>query len=129
MTATRATNQAAIEHAIGPRGQLAIQLAAAELRLAATDGDRVIVRTPDGDPLPQGLVVEANDDSLTIRNQEKLGLVLGIGRRTIRLEIDVPAAARVLLQTASGWTEVHGLIGDQRYRTVAAATRLVACAG
>ena len=40
-----------VDHVIGDRGRLAVQLASAELRLAATDGDRVVVRTPDGKPL------------------------------------------------------------------------------
>ena len=47
-----------VDHAIGTRGRLAIHLASAEIRLAATDGDRVIVRTPNGTPLPDRLIVD-----------------------------------------------------------------------
>jgi hypothetical protein len=113
-----------VEHAIGIRGRLAIRLGAAEIRLASTDGDRVIVRTPNGASVPDRVVVETVDGGLTVREKDTLGLSLGLGRKLVQLEVDVPSAAEVAIEIASGWIDGRGLRGEQRYRLVSAETRL-----
>lgn len=129
MTTGNDVRAALIDHSIGTSGRLAIRLGAAEIRLASTDGDRVIVRTPNGASLPDRIIVEAVDGGLTIREKETLGLSLGFGRKLVQLEIDVPSTADVTIEIASGWLEGQGLRGVQRYRLVSAESRLRAGAG
>jgi len=129
MTTMNATSAPVADHRIGSLGRLTIRLAAAELRLAASPGDRVVVRTPNGATLPDRVVVETLDGGLTIREEESLGSIVGRGRRTVQLEIEVPANAEVTIDAASGWLDGRGLRGTQRYRVVSAETRLVEAAG
>ncbi|HEY3165574.1 MAG TPA: DUF4097 family beta strand repeat-containing protein [Candidatus Limnocylindrales bacterium] len=128
MTTLKDETVVVIDHVIGDRGRLAVSLASAEIRLAATDGDRVIVRTPAGRNLPERVVVEPTENGLTIRESEP-GLGFGRGRRVVQLEIQAPAQADVTIGTASGWLDAIGLHGDQRYRTVSGDTRLRDVAG
>jgi len=113
-----------IDHPIGSRGRLSIRLAAAELRLVATDGDRILVRTPNGAALPDRVVVEPTDGGLTIREKEILGLTFSLGRKVVQLQIDVPAMTEVGIDAASGWLDGQGLRGEQHYRLVSAESRL-----
>jgi hypothetical protein len=119
----------AFEHAIGPSGRLTIRLASAELRLRAGDDDRAIVRTADGRALPDRVILEAVDGGLTIREKEAFGLTFGIGRRTVQLDIQLPAKSELGIDTASGWIETDGLQGTQRLKTVSGDVRLRRAAG
>jgi hypothetical protein len=129
MTTTNDLGTVVVDHAIGTRGRLAIRVAAAEIRLAATGGDRVVVRTPNGTSLPDRLVVEAVDGGLTIREKEVLGLSFSLGRKVSQLEVELPAATDVAIDIVSGWLDGQGLRGEQRYRLVSAETRLRGVAG
>lgn len=129
MTTTNDAGPVVMDHLVGDHGRLAVRLAAAELRLAATDGDRIVVRTPGGRTLSDRVVFETTDDGLTIREKDIFGLTFSLGRKVVQLEIDVPAMAEVSTETASGWLDVHGLTGEQRYRTVSGETRLRDAAG
>jgi hypothetical protein len=120
---------AAFDHAIGRHGRVAIRLASAELRLRGGSDDRVIVRTPDGSAFPDRLIIEPVDGAVTIREKETLGLTFGIGRRTIRLDIQVPSEAELGIDTASGWIETEGLKGEQRFKTVSGEVRLRGASG
>lgn len=127
MTTTNAAG-VVVDHRIGSRGTLTIRVAAAEIRLAGTDGDRVAVRTPDGRTLSDRVVIETTDDGISIR--EKSGISFGRGHRTVQLEIEVPAEAAISVETASGWIDGQGLRGEQqRYRTVSGEIGLRAGAG
>ncbi len=117
------------DHRIGTQGTVAIRLASAEVRIAGTDGDRVVVRTPDGRSLPDRVVIETTDDGLTVRERDSSGISFGRGVRTVQLEIDVPATAEVGVDTASGWIDVQGIRGPQRYRTAAGEIGLRGVAG
>ena len=129
MTTTNDPTAVVIDHPIGSRGKLTIRLASAEVRLAAAEGDRVRVRTPDGRALPDRVIVETTDDGLSVREKDGINLSFGRGRRTVQLEIDVPALADVTIDTASGWLDAQGLRGEQRYRTVSGEIGLRAGAG
>jgi hypothetical protein len=120
---------AAFEHAIGRRGRLTIRLASAELRLRAGDDDRVIIRTSDGNAFPDRLVIEPVEGGLTIREKDVFGLTFGIGRRTVQLDIQVPAEAELGIDTASGWIETDGLRGEQRFKTTSGEVRLRRASG
>ena len=129
MTTTNRDGLTVADHPIGSHGRLAVRLPAAQVRLGATAGDRVVVRTPDGSPLPDRVVVEPADGGLTIRERDNHGITFAIGRRLVQLEIDLPATTDVLVDIASGWLDVIGLRGEQRYRLVSAESRLTDGAG
>ena len=129
MTTTSDARPVVIDHVIGDRGRLTIRLAAAELRLVATDGDRVIVRKPEGRTLPDRVAHESADAGLTIRERDDTNLSFGRGRRVVQLEIELPAMAEVAIDTAGGWLDALGLTGRQRYRTVSGEIRLRQGAG
>jgi hypothetical protein len=129
MTTTTNDQTVVVDHQIGATGRLAIRLASAELRLAATDGDRVIVRTAGSRPLPDRVIIEPVDGGLTIREKDIHGITFRLGQRVVQLEISVPARAEVSVDTASGWLDALGLVGEQRYRTASADTRLKGAAG
>jgi hypothetical protein len=124
MTTLNDARPVVIDHVIGDRGRLAVHLASAEIRLAATDGDRVVVRAPAGKTVPDRVTFEASDDGLTIREKDSSGIVFGRGRRVVQLEIDVPSRAEVTASTVSGWLDAIGLRGEQRYRMTSAELRL-----
>ena len=128
-TTTNDAGAVVIDHVIGDRGRLAVRLASAEIRLAATDGQRVVVRTPAGRSLPDRVVIETTDDGLTIHEKQLGGLGLVGGRRLVQLEIEVPALAEVTIDMARGWLDAQGLTGEQRYRTVSGEIRLRGGAG
>lgn len=119
-----------IDHVIGDHGQLTIRLASAEVRLAGTTGDRVIVRTPNGRPFPDRVVVEAGDGDLTIREKDAGGLTFQIGgRRLVQLDVEVPADAEIHTDVTSGWVDAIGLTGEQHYRATSGETRLREASG
>jgi len=118
-----------IDHEIGRDGSVAIRLASADIRLSGVDSDRVVVRTPSSDGLPDRVVVETTDGGLTIRERDSFGLNFSLGDRSLHLEIDVPFEATVTIDTASGSIEAERLRGEQRYRTASGDTRLHESAG
>jgi hypothetical protein len=124
MTTTNKAGTVVVDHVIGDHGQLNVRVASAELRVAAVDGDRVVVRTPDGRSLSDRVVVETTDDGVTIREREPGGLGFIRGQRVVQLEIDVPPMAEVAIETASGWLDAVGLVGEQRYRAISGDIRL-----
>ena len=126
---TTANAGAAFEHALDRGGRVTIRLASAELRLRGTGDDRVIVRTYDGKPFPDRLIFEPVDGGLTIREKDVFGLTFSLGRRTIQLDIQLPAEAALELNTASGWVETDGLRGEQRFKTASGDVHLHAAAG
>jgi hypothetical protein len=123
------TQTPTIDHRIGRHGNVAIKLAAAELRLFGVDGDRVVVRAPSGRGLPDHVTLETTEAGLTIREREAFGLTFAFGPKTVQLEIELPAEADVSVETATGSLEADGLRGPQRYRTVSGDTTLHAAAG
>lgn len=129
MTTSTKDPAVVVDHPIGATGRLAIRLASAELRLSATEGDRVTVRTAGGRALPDRVIIEPGDGGLTIRERDIHGITFRLGQRVVQLEIAVPAGAEVTVDTASGWLDAVGLIGEQRYRTASADTRLKGAAG
>jgi len=118
MTALHDDATILVDHSIGAQGRLAVRLASAEVKIFAADTDRVTVRTPDGQEVPDRVVIDTGQGELSIREKESIRGVLGIGRGTVDLEITVPVSAEVGIETASGQIDAFGLRGQQRYRTV-----------
>jgi hypothetical protein len=120
----RDTTATTIDQRIGLHGKVAIRLASADVRVLATDGDRVSVGPSAGPALPDHVIIETSEDGLSIRERDTAMLSFGDHRSTVQLELRVPAAAEVAIDIASGRIDIQGLRGDQRYRSVSGAIGL-----
>ena len=108
-----------VEHAIGPNGLLSIRLRDGRARLRGVDRDAVLIRDDHGRDLSDLFEIELGDGSASFR----------AGRSTPDVEIDVPRAATVIIETGSGDIKVTGLVGDQRYRTASGDMKLRGVSG
>lgn len=117
-----------IDQPVAPNARLSVRLASAELHIAATATDRITIRTADASSVSR-LVVEADRDTVTVRDKDTFGVVLGRGRPTAILEIAVPPSTEVATEIAAGDTETHGLRGSQRHRSATGDLRLFEAAG
>ena len=120
-----------IEHTIGASGVVLIRLADWDAEIRAVDGDTVRVRNADGGPLPAELQVARDADTVTIRQTDRSGLTLVLGRRSqdLRLAVEVPVNAALTIQTASGDVQATGLRGPVRARTASGDLMLVGVVG
>jgi hypothetical protein len=114
-TTTRA--DATFDHTIGRGGRLTVRLASAELKLRAGDDEQVRVRTADGRPFSERIVIEPVEGGLTIREKDIIGPDFALGRRAVQLDIELPSGAELRVDTASGSIETDGLRGDQKLKT------------
>lgn len=131
---TTSTNGATISHPIGPDGTLAVRFADWSVDIVGTDGHEARVRNADGGPLPAGVEIDRGDGSLrisqpTLLGRLGLGIVLGSGRGDVRLAIEVPAAAGISAQSASGDVTTRGLTGSQQVRSASGDVRVFAASG
>ncbi len=117
---------------LAPGGSVEIVLAACNLRIRGTDGDRVVVRSRDGAPLDDDIVFEAAPNAVRIRDGDgglRLGPVRIRTRRSPDLDIDLPRAAAVSLRTMSGDVEATGIGGASRWASASGDLRLAVSAG
>ena len=121
----------AIEHRIGEAGSLTVRVADLDVEVVAVGGDVARVRGADGDKFPDNLEIDRAADGLTIRQQQRIGLDLKIGRGepASKLAIEVPTRAAVTVQTASGDVQAAKLRGPVRCRTTSGDILLVDVAG
>ena len=95
------------EHTIGRDGLLVLRLTDGDARLTGVEGDRVTIRSDEGDDL-DGFFVERGERSLEISTQ---------GADSADLDIDVPSGATVILEARSADVIVTNLTGDVRLKT------------
>lgn len=129
-------NAAIISHArelpLDPGGSVEIVLAASDLRIRGIDGDRVIVRTRDGESLDERIRIETAPGVVRIRDGEggfRLGPVQVRTRRSPDLDIDLPRTAVVSLRTTSGDVEAFGIGGASRWASASGDLRVSVSAG
>ncbi|HET9344980.1 MAG TPA: DUF4097 family beta strand repeat-containing protein [Candidatus Limnocylindrales bacterium] len=120
-----------IEHRIGETGSLTVRVAQLDVEVVAVSGDVVRVKGADRADVPDNIEIDRDAESLTIRQQQRFGLDIAIGRRssTSKLAIEVPARAAVTVQTASGDVQAANLRGPVRMRTTSGDILLVDVAG
>ena len=120
-----------LEHRIGPTGLLNVRLSAWDVEVVGVDGDVARVRSADGRPLPDGLQVERGPDSLTVRQPNRFGIDVVVGRRSSAplLAIEIPIGATAAIATTSGDLQVSGLRGPLQTRTASGDTRLLNVTG
>jgi hypothetical protein len=121
----------AVEHRIGETGSLTVRVAQLDVEIVAVGGDVARVRGADGGALPDGIEIDREAEAMTIRQQNRFGLDITIGRRasTTKLAIEVPARAAVTVQTASGDVQAASLRGAVRMRTTSGDLLLVDVTG
>jgi Toastrack DUF4097 len=105
MTTARSAD---LEHVIGLDGLLSIRIRDGRIRLRGSDGDVVRVTHPAGRDLADLLSIESGDGSLELDIRR---------HRSIDLEVELPRAASLVVETVSADIDGDGLTGDQRYRT------------
>jgi hypothetical protein len=127
MTTTSSDAPITLDQTVGPKGRLSVHLASAEIRIAGTSGEHLIVRTPSSGSLPDRVMIETTDDSVAIREHDSP--LFRSGRKVVQLEIQMPAGGQAAVEIASGWLDVQGLTGEQRYRTASGEMRMVGIAG
>ena len=121
----------AIEHRIGESGTLTVRLADLDVEIVAVGGDVARVRGADGERFPDNLEIDRAADGITIRQQQRIGfdIKLGRGEPASKLAIEVPARTAVNVQTASGDVQAAKLRGPVRLRTTSGDILLVDVAG
>ena len=128
MTTRTGSTGSNLEHAIGTDGLFSISLGSGEARLRAVSGGTVRIRDGRGQDLADLFELKLGDGSAALRATGD-----GRGRRgrggSPDLEIELPARATVVVESASGDLDVDGLLGDQRYRSSSGDLRLRAVSG
>jgi predicted component of type VI protein secretion system len=119
------------ELALEPGGTVEILVSTADLRVRGVDGNRVIVRSRNGDPLADGLRIEAAPGVVRIRDGDgiRFGPLQFFGRPSADLDIDVPRGAAISLRTLSGSVVATGLAGASRWATASGDLRIATSAG
>jgi hypothetical protein len=120
-------NDTAREIPLEEGGIVEITRTSGDVRVRGVDGDRVVVRSRDGGPLGDDLVVDASPGTVRIRDGQ-VGLRIGplsvTTGRSRDLDIDVPRSARVQLRTASGDVEAAGIGGASRWASASGDLRI-----
>lgn len=125
MTAT-ASPTSSIEHEIGAQGTLTLSIPFGRIEIHAVDGVTARVRdVAQHEPL---LFVEHANGSLRVEMLHAHGLRWGRPPAP-DLQVEVPAGARVDIDTTAAEIMADGLLGEQRIRTVSGIVRLARSGG
>ena len=120
------------ELSLEPGGSVEISIASGSLRIRGIDGDRVVVRSQDGDPLGDDVRVDATPGTIRIRDVEagfRIGPLQVRTHRSPDLDIDLPRTAAVSLRTMSGDVEATGIGGASRWASASGDLRIATSAG
>jgi Toastrack DUF4097 len=109
-----------IEHTIGDGGLLSIRIRDGRIRLRGIDGAVVRVRDAADRDLSERYSIGRGDGSLSIDVRR---------HQSSDLEIDLPHAANLVVETVSAEIDATSLVGDQRYRTTSGDLTLRAVTG
>lgn len=102
-----------IDHPIGADGLLVLHLTDGDVRLTGIDGDRVTIRSSDGDALDR-LDVERGERSLAVRQRGRDGRPTSGG---VDLTVELPTVATVVVETGAADIVANHLGGDVRLAT------------
>jgi DUF4097 and DUF4098 domain-containing protein YvlB len=109
-----------IDHQVGARGRFTLRQASGEIRIHGVEGDRIRVRSLDGDRSLDSLFnISTGADFVELRQIEKFGLgILSISRGTAPdIAVEVPHGATVSVESASADVAVSDLSGSKHFRT------------
>jgi hypothetical protein len=122
MTATTAAGPiSSVEHEIGPHGTLTLSIPFGTIEIHAVDGTIARVRdVAQHEPL---LVADQATGSLRVEMVHWRGIRWGRPPAP-DMQVEVPAGARIEIDTTAAEITAHGLLGEQRIRTVSGGIRL-----
>ena len=131
---TQTNASAELSHEIGARGRFVLRLPSGEVRIVGTDTTVARVRERHGRSLADRFEIGLENGSLELVARKRFGITLAIdhhqwGAGASDLDVEVPAGASVMVDTASGDVETRGLVGPQRFRTASGDLALQATAG
>jgi hypothetical protein len=129
---TTTTNGATVEHEIGSSGRFHLRQLSGSIRLRGVDGASARVHERNGRSLAEAFQIEAGEGHLSLTAPDRIGLdvVFGLGRRSsFDLEIEVPRAAAVTIDTASADLIVRDLTSQATVRTASGDVSLEGIAG
>lgn len=118
-----------VERHIGEAGEFSLRLPAGSVEVSAVAGDTVRVQDLDNHELADRFTIEQVEGGLHLAYKEARQGLLVSRRGPARLRIEIPANARVSVETASADVRADGLAGEQRYRTASGELSLVNVAG
>jgi hypothetical protein len=131
-----ATGAATLEHVLGTTGTVSLRLPSGTVRVVGTEGDRVRVRDLDGRPVEGRFKVETGTGTFGLSSARNgIGLVIAVGDRgwglgnRANLEVEMPAGAALVLDTASADVRIAGVRGGIRLKTASGDAVLEAVAG
>jgi hypothetical protein len=132
---TAPTNTASeISHQIGATGRFTLRIPSGEVQIRGTASDVATVRERNGRSLADRFEIGLENGSLELVARKRFGITLSIdhhqwGGGTPDLDIEVPARAAVVIDTASGDVTARGLVGSQRFRTASGDLAMQATGG
>lgn len=123
-----------ISHQIGATGRFTLRIPSGDVRIQGTESDVARVRERNGRSLADRFEVGLENGSLEVVARKRFGITFSIDRHqwgagSADLDIEVPATATVVVDTASGDITTHGLLGSQRFRTASGDLALQATGG
>src|SRR5262245_9184407 len=120
-----------IRHRIGASGSFTLNNVSGDVRVRGVAGDEVVAsaRWDGGGDQPLPLVVRRSQGSLQIDTDQTGNWFSWRRRGGIEFDIDVPFGARVEVQVVSSDMEVHGLTGEQSYKSVAGDIEITGAGG
>ncbi len=128
---TTTTNQQ-IEHEIGLTGELVLKLVEGDVRIRAIDGPRARV-VIDAPGLEDRIGIDRLPGALRVCVPDRFMSVGWLGfdlrsltspRGSVRMDVEVPRAANVVIDGASTRVQADGLVGGQRIHLVSGDVRL-----
>ncbi len=129
---TGTINPALREVPLQPDGLVEIVVSSADLRVRGIDADQVVVRSRDGEPLGDDVIVDGEPGTVRVREGHvgvRIGPLSMTTGRSRDLDIDVPRTARVMLRTASGEVEAVGIGGTSRWASASGSLRIATGGG
>jgi hypothetical protein len=132
---TAQTNTGAeISHQIGATGRFTLRIPSGEVRIQGTESDVAVVRERSGRSLAERFEIGLQPGSLELVARKRFGITIAIdhhqwGAGTPDLDIEVPARAVVVIDSASADITTTGLVGSQRLRTASGDLVLEAAGG
>lgn len=126
---------AEIRHRIGATGRFVLRGPSGDIRISGTDTDTAVVRDRDGQDISHSFEIGARDGVLELVAHQRLGFTVAIGDRrwgsspTNDLDIELPARAELVLDTASADVATSGLLGPKKVRTASGDVRFDATGG
>jgi len=133
MTASTNTGSE-ISHRIGATGRFALRIPSGEVRIVGSDTTIARVRDRNGRSLADRFEIGLENGSLELVARKRFGFKISIdqhqwGKGSPDLDVEVPARANVVVDTASGDIVTRGLVGSQRFRTASGDLALQATGG